>query len=394
AHWPKDWHPGQRLVNPFPHDKPLFTVTAANASRYRQYLAPGYRELFRKFPDFKMIVYPSRRTVSYPQAIYQATQANIGRARLAGPDALIGARLGFPFPQPDNGVQVMWNHRVRYRGGSMKAHSTQAVVHPNGHRDDLHQTELLYSRYANIADPVDIAKHNILLDYLIWFEKPGGGFDFAALVHETANSLKKRRAVWVMPPHISKLFRIPPVGYDQPFPGSGGIYFIDMVDMYNGPFNRYVWKLEGKHELLIPYNDYRLADGQYSYNQLLRPHHFNQNAVRYEMHRVWKVVATLRQGKHHAFGKRVFYVDEDSWNIVLVDNYDHAGHLWRFQEGHLLPFYGVQAASCAPVVTYDFKTGAYFVNHLIGHDPVPEFHLKKLSARDFLPSTVRARFGR
>ncbi|TAM13084.1 MAG: DUF1329 domain-containing protein [Nevskiaceae bacterium] len=394
AHWPAGWQPGQRLVDPFAADQPLFTVTAENVARYAKYLSPGQQALFRKFPDYRMVVYPARRTVAYPQAIYDATQANIGRAKLLGPDALSGARLGFPFPRPANGVEVMWNHRVRYRGGSSQQQSAQAVVFADGRRVMLRQTELVYSRYANLKDPVDIDRDNILLDYLTWFERPTGGFDFAALVHETANSQRSQRAVWVLPPKLGRMFRVPPVGYDQPFPGSGGLYFLDMVDMYNGPFDRYVWKLVGKRELLIPYNAYRLASGRDSYDALLTPHHFNQDAVRYEMHRVWQIDATLRGGAHHAFGRRVFYVDEDSWNVVLVDNYDPSGQLWRIQEGHLLPLYGVQAAVCEPVVTYDLKGSSYFVNHLIGHEPPGRFGLKGLSERQFQPAVVQARFGR
>lgn len=390
-HWPSGWQPGERLKDPFPQDKPLFTVTAANLKKHAQQLAPAYLELFKKYPDYQMPVYATRRTVSYPEAIYRATQANLGRARLQGLDALTGARLGFPFPQPESGAEVMWNHRVRYRGGSFRMHSTQAVVNPGSAPQYLHENEIFYARYANIKDPVDIDQHNILFKYLALFGDPPG-VDFLALVHEKANARKSQRSVWVMPPNISRLFRIPPVGYDQPFPGSGGIYFLDMVDMYNGPFNRYVWKLTGKRELLIPYNDYHLSDGRYSYDQLLGAQHFKQAAVRYELHRVWVVEASLRKGEHHVFGKRRFYVDEDSWNVVLVENYDHEGHIWRFQEGHLLQHYGAQAAFCEPVVTYDFKTGAYFVNHLTGHDAVAEFGVTDLQASDFLPAAVSVRY--
>ena len=83
------------------------------------------------------------------------------------------------------------------------------------------------------------------------------------------------------------------------------------------------------------------------------------------------IEATEREGKKHSFGKRVFYVDEDSWNVVLVENYDREGNLWRFQEGHLLPIYTVQAANCAPVITYDLKDGRYFINRLLAEDVPP-----------------------
>src|SRR3546814_16456912 len=90
------------------------------------------------------------------------------------------------------------------------------------------------------------------------------------------------------------MFRVPPVGYDQPFPGSEGLLFLDMLDMYNGAFDRYVWKLVGKRELYIPYNSYRLSDGRDKYAQLLTPKFFNPADTRYELHRVWQIEAHER----------------------------------------------------------------------------------------------------
>jgi tetratricopeptide (TPR) repeat protein len=391
SQWPAGYKPGGRLMDPFPNDKPLFVITATNYQKYADHLSEGHKALFARYPDYTMPVYATRRTVSYPQAIYDASQANIGKAHTIAADSLADAHLGFPFPKPDTGVEVLWNHRVRYRGDTMQSESTQEMVTPGGSTDVLHQTERVFYRYGNIHDPVDIASHNILLYYLTWFARDRNGMDFLALVHETANQLKDARGVWVVPPGIPKMFRVPPVGYDQPFPGSGGLCFIDMIDMYNGPFDRYVWKLIGKRELYIPYNEYKLSDGSIKYAQLLRPGHIDQGPTRYELHRVWVVEATLRPGNNHTFGKRMFYVDEDSWNVVLVVNYDHQGNPWRFQEGHLLPNYDVQTANAVPVVTYDLKDGRYFANRLYAEDPPPQYNIP-MKEGDFTPATVLGRY--
>lgn len=390
AQWPAAIA-GGRIADPFPADKPLFTITAANAQKYRDRLSKGHLALLSRYSDYTLPVYASRRSVSYPQAIYDATQANIGKAKLTGSDALEGARLGFPFPKPQNGVEIMWNHRVRFRGNSSQTQSTQAVVRPDGEKQLLKQTERVLNRYANIKDPANLSSENILLYYLTWFGKTRSDVDFLVLVHESANSLKQSRNIWVAPPKIPKMFRIPPVGYDQPFPGSEAIMFIDMVDMYNGAFDRYVWKLTGKQEMFLPYNSYRISDGRYKYEQLLTPKHFNQIGSRYELHRVWVIEATEREGKKHSFGKRVFYVDEDSWNIVLVENYDRDGNLWRFQEGHLLPAYKVQAANSAPVITYDLKDGRYFVNRLFSEDVPAEYDVP-MKPGEFTSDSVKARY--
>ncbi|MGH8447342.1 MAG: DUF1329 domain-containing protein, partial [Solimonas sp.] len=364
AQWPAGFRAGQKLADPYADDKPLFTITAANLAQYRGRLSAGHLALFARYPDYRMPVYTSRRSVSYPQAIYDASRANIGKAKLSGSDELNGARLGVPFPQPQSGVEIMWNHRTRYRGNTLITQSTQAVVRPSGTPTYLKQTERVLFRYGNTRDPEDLDKDNILLYYLTWFGKTRNDIDFVALVHESANSLKQPRNIWVIPPGVPKMFRVPPVGYDQPFPGADGLMFVDMIDMYNGAFDRYVWKLAGKRELYVPYNSYRLSDGRYKYAQMLTPKFFNPEGTRYELHRVWVIEATERGGKRHSFGTRVFYVDEDSWNVLLVENQDREGQLWRFQEGHLLPSYDAQAANCAPVVTYDLKDGRYFANRL------------------------------
>ena len=393
SQWPAGFAKGGRLVDPYPGDRPLFTITAANLDEHRSRLSIGHQQLLARDPGYRMPVYTTRRGVAYPQAIYDATQANLGRAKLTGSDALEGAKLGFPFPRPDSGVEVMWNHRTRYRGNSVEAQSRQFVIGADGRQVlDVRLDERVFFRYGNTQDPVDIASQNILLYYLLRFSGVGLG-NFVALAHETANSEKDARAIWVGPPGAGKLFRIPPVGYDQPFPATNGMYFIDMIDMYNGAFDRYVWKLVGKREIYLPYNGYRLSDGSRRYASLLKPKHLDPQATRYELHRAWVIEASERGGKKHGFGMRRFYVDEDSWNVVLVENHDRAGKLWRFQEGHLLPLYDVQAANCLPVITYDLQDGRYFASRLVGQEPPARYDVP-MTKSEFLPATVKAQYLR
>ena len=393
---PSGAKPSGRLVDPFPQDKPLFTITATNAAQYAARLSAGHRALLSKYPKFRMPVYETRRSAAYPAAIYDATQANIGRAKLLGSDALAGARLGFPFPTPQNGVEVMWNHRVRYRGDSNIGISAQAVVTNDTVLHMRKSVSRTLYRYANIAKPADINEENIIVYGIIYTadslsaERP----EFVVLVHESANSLKKARALWVLLNSIGKMLRLPPVGYDQVLYGTESIALIDMIDMYNGAFDRYVWKLIGKRELYIPYNSYRLNDGRQKYAQQLTHPTFNGEHQRYELHRVWVIEAVERGGKRHIFGKRTFYVDEDSWNIVLVENHDHQGKLWRFQEGHIVTFYETPFSNSFPIVTYDLRQDRYFVQRLLSEEPAQQFDVPKMAEKEFLPAAVQRTYGR
>lgn len=394
SQWPATFKPGGRPTDPYPDDKPLFVINKANIQQYEDKLTAAHRALLVKYPNYTMPVFTTRRSVAYPQAIYDASLANKGKAKLIGSDALTGARLGVPFADPQNGVEVMWNHRLRYRGDSVDGQGRLAVVRPDGDFTLGAQKLRVLFRYGNVKDPVDIAKDNEIVLGIISLSQGGRGADFVVLFHETANSLKKARGIWALIVKMGKMLRIPPVGYDQPLFGTDGISYIDMIDMYNGAFDRYVWKLTGKREMYVPYNSFRLNDGRYKNAQLLKPGHFNQDATRYELHRVWTIEATEREGSKHSFGKRVFYVDEDSWNILLVENFDREGRLWRFQEGHLLPFYESQSANTFPSLTYDLKDSRYLAERLLSEDPPLKFNLTDINDQEFLPASVKSRYSR
>jgi tetratricopeptide (TPR) repeat protein len=391
---PSGFVPGEPLPDPFAADQPLYTVTADNLDRYRSQISPAHQHLLENVPGYAMPVFPTRRSVRYPDAINAATRANRDRARLDGPDALKGARLGFPFPVPRNGVEIMWNHRTRYRGDTVDATYDQAVIQRSGSRSSEHRQGFKVNfRYGNIADAVDPEEENYIALGITQLAPAGRSADVVALFHETLDSERQPRNVWVLLTRAARMFRIPPVGYDQPFPGSDGLEYIDMVDMYNGAFDRYVWKLQGKRELLIPYNAYRLNRPERSNDSLLQPLAFDSTHSRYELHRVWVIEASERGGERHSFGKRVFYVDEDSWTVVMVENHDRKGNLWRFQEGHLVAEYDIQAAWARPVITYDLKDGRYFANRL--HAESRHFiYNQPMSTSEFLPASVRRTYGR
>src|SRR3954469_16072627 len=92
----------------------------------------GSALLLERNADYFLAVYPTRRTAVYPDAIYAATAANAPTASLLGDDGLKDAKLGFPFPIPQTGAEVVWNHKVRYRGGSAQISGGLFVVNPKG----------------------------------------------------------------------------------------------------------------------------------------------------------------------------------------------------------------------------------------------------------------------
>ncbi|MES2489953.1 MAG: DUF1329 domain-containing protein [Pseudomonadota bacterium] len=359
--WPKNAE--------FDAEKPLYTITKANMAQYASKLSDGHRKLLSTFPSYKMNVYPSHRPVTFPEPILKATAENAVNAVLNGTDDPVGAKLGFPFPIPKNGAEPIWNHKLKWRGEVGTRYNNQMIVQPDGSFQPTKIIEDVQFDYASIKNPQVLdAGHKQFLRYLSRTVAPPRLAGTFILVIEKASTGNEGRAAWLYSPGLKRIRRAPSVCCDNPYEGTDGNQFYDQVDMFNGALERYNWKLVGKKEMIIPYNSNKIAGNTVKYKDLARPKHLNQDLPRYELHRVWTVEATLKAGTSHTFKKRVLQLDEDSWNIVMADNYDNRDQLFQFQEGHLIYARGLQATSTVPEIIYHFNSGRYFVTAAFNED--------------------------
>ncbi len=331
---------GHKATDPFPDDKPKFTITAANLGQYKNNLAPGQLALFARYPKtYKMNVYPTRRTAGAPKFIYEATYNNALNAELgSNGEAVVNGITGIPFPIPQNGQEVMWNHKLRYRGQGGRRINVQAAVTETGSYNASRLREDFRIAYsAKGIKPADL--NNVSIYFLQVVTDPPRLAGTITLVHETMDQVKEPRRAWQYNPGQRRLRRAPNVGYDNPGTASDGLRTNDQFDGFNGAMDRYTWKLVGKREMYIPYNDYRLNSDRVKYRDILQPAHINKDLVRYELHRVWVLDSTLKPGTSHVYKRRTFYIDEDSWQVAVVDCYDKRDQLWRVQESHSYAVY-------------------------------------------------------
>jgi hypothetical protein len=248
---------GTRYINPFPEDKPAFTITKANLAQYQSRLSAGQLALFEKFPDsYKMPVYNTRRTFANPQFIYDATLKNAANATLEGNgEALAGASVGIPFPIPKNGHEVIWNHKVRFRDVSLVRWNNQFAVTTGGDFNGVKIREDVKFTYSEPgATPESL--NNVLFYFLQVTTAPPRLAGTILLVHETMDQVKEARRAWQYNPGQKRLRRAPNVGYDNPGTASDGLRTNDQTDTYNGAMDRYDWKLLGKQEMYVPANSY------------------------------------------------------------------------------------------------------------------------------------------
>ena len=356
----KNYKSGDYYPDPFPDDKPLFRITRDNYKQYAAKLPGGSVLMFERYADFSMNVFPTRRTALFPDALYAATKANATTANLVGDDGLKDARLGFSFPIPQSGAEVIWNHKVRYRGDSVIQNGTLFVVARSGKFERNEYTTSAQFVYGNVKNPGTV-EQNLVLQVLRKEVAPPRLAGGMTLVWD---HLDGSRDAWQYSPGSNRIRQAPIVAFDNPVGGSDGLQNVDQTDMFNGSLQRYTWKLVGKKELYIGYNNYRLLRPELKYADIIRPTHLNPQHPRYELHRVWVVEATLKPGQGNVLKRRTFYIDEDSWTIAAVDCYDAHDTLWRFQEGFVTPLVIDKAVVAVPQMVYDMFSGRYVVTGL------------------------------
>lgn len=373
-------------------EKPQFTITSANVAQYKDQLSPGQLAMFSTYPDsYKMNIYPSRRTAVYPQAIYEKGVANATTASLVeGGNGIANFNGITPFPIPQNGLEVVWNHITRFRGGMLEREIVQLPVARNGAFNPISVYETFLMPYQ--VDGYNLKKDddNIIFYYTQKIQSPPRLTGNVLLVHETLDQVRQPRQAWKYNAGQRRVRRASQVAYDSPGSATDGQRTTDQLDMFNGAPDRYEWKLVGKQELYIPYNSFKLASGEHSYKDITRPGHLNPELTRYELHRVWKVEATLKEGARHVYAKRVFYIDEDSWQIAVADLYDGRGQLWRVQEGHQMQYLAPSVPWLAAETNHDLQSGRFLVSGLSNERSESGYNFDFVAKRNtFTPSAIR-----
>ncbi len=365
---PPGYAPGSTHPDPYASDAILYSVTAANLAAHESVLCDGQKALLRAHPEsWRFDVYPTRRSASYPDWVYAAARANATHASVitTGKGSVAGARIGPPFPIPQSGLEVVWNHDLRWRGERVeRSEGIAAMTRRGNYRVVLSDQTLGMPYGARQLDAFGKEFPNVLLAIKNKIVAPSRLAGDASLVIEPIDQTDDQRKSWIYSRDLRRVFRVPWVAYDYPAPNSDNLRTVDDLWLFNGPPDRFEWTLVGKREMLIPYNAYRLHASDVEPAQILRPHHIEPALARYELHRVWVVDGRLKPDAKHVYSRRVFYVDEDSWQIAVAESYDLKGQLWRVNEAHAINYYDVPVLWSTLEVYNDLEQDRYLVSGL------------------------------
>jgi hypothetical protein len=351
--------PGFR-PDPFPTEKPLFSVTSKNMAQYGDKLADGTKAMLQKYPGYSIDVYPTHRTANYPKWVNDNSIQNATRCKTTHEGlGLEGCFGGVPFPIPKTGPEVMWNKMLQFEGqgvfGVMRSWMVDASGKAILQGENQQWIEIPY--YDKSKTSIGPADTYWLYRHLS--VAPARKSGEALLMHESLDMLNVGRRAWQYIPGQRRVKLAPDLAYDTPNPQSGGTSNMDDATLFLGAMDRFDWKLVGKKEMFIPYNNFKLKDvSQCPQDKVLAKNFFSPECVRWELHRVWVVEATVKPGVRHNYHKRMFYLDEDSFT-GLADNYDASGQLYRVLQTFMVPRYESEGQDGYTTVGYDMPSGSY-----------------------------------
>lgn len=333
--------PGQYVPELFPNEQPLLVIDASNVAQHASMLSEGAVTMIGKYQGFKIKVFPTHRTAAAPQKVYDNTKNNVATAKFASADP-IGGRFGFegafggvPFPIPDQsnpltaGAQIIWNYNAVWAGNAYKKKYQSWSVSDGQLSLAFSGNEVARFPYyiAQSLDEFNGKYQNLLFQIVDPYTGPATLVGQNIIVWGFSNPYKNPQEAWELLNGQGRVRRAPEVSFDTPSSQANGICSYDEYYGFNGSLERYDWKLLGKQEMYIPYNNNGLYAA--SPQQALLAHYVNPDLVRWEKHRCWVVEATLHPGERNVLSKRKLYLDEDTWIPGLVDAWDANGNLFK-----------------------------------------------------------------
>ena len=393
---PSGFKPGMFHTDPFASDKVQFTISNSNYQQYTDKLTDGQKKMFEDYPEYFMNIYQTRRSAVFKPYIYKAALQNAQKAEsFKSNDGRLGfknAVIAWAFPIPKNGDEALLNQVTRPQQPWIDSWDNTAAVTSSG---DYVMSEISVQQHWAWSEPENtIDNFDPSVDSMFYFQTikaPATAAGQVIVANDPVHFVEKFRSAWVYNPGQRRVKRAPQIVHDNPLTESDGLATTDQKFGLNGPKDRFDYKLLEKREIYIPYNSYKVNSGDLNNEDIINPNgRLNQKYTRYELHRVWVVEASLREGFRHDYSKRVFYLDEDSWWITLMDGYNRDGEIWRLQEIHSLMWYDVGFLGSTLDVQYDMSANRMLAIYVDNEMDAPDFSVR-LKKRYFTPASIRRR---
>jgi hypothetical protein len=220
----------------------------------------------------------SRRTATAPDRVKESIKYNAANATLAnqGKGVVANYKEVTPFPITSDGLEAIWNHIFRWRGG-IGVIQNEAGFAPqvDGSATKVSPDGQLLVQPGGGQGGQPVREHHLLV-HLRGDGAVAAGRQPGAAAREHRPVARAAAGVALQRRPAAGGAARPMSASTTPSDAADGLLASDQVDMYNGSPERYDWKLLGKKELYIPYNNYEMNQPAVKYKDLLTPGHLNQ----------------------------------------------------------------------------------------------------------------------
>ncbi|MDH4395857.1 MAG: DUF1329 domain-containing protein [Limnobacter sp.] len=382
---PAGFDASKGYVDPFAAEKPLFVIDQSNVDSHADKLPTGQVQLIKKYPKYKIPVYPSQRTATFSTSMLQAIQKEAPGISLTHNGlAVAGVKTSsVPFPQAKAGAEAIWNLLMRRPAQSLESHTASFISGPG-----VKPVPVSTSQTIAFAPAIGKEGTTHLFSLIGDVRRPSSLAGEALLVHDTLNFKEDARNAWVVNSGQRRVIRAPELSHAAPAGNSDSLRTVDDIYGFNGSPERFEWKLLGKKEMYIPYNNYRMSNKSLKYTDMVDDAFVKPELTRFELHRVYVLEGKLKPGMEHLYSRRVMYVDEDSWYVALMDQYDSKGELWRVKSLYLMQAYNAPGMYAAGEMQHDLNARKTIFSGFENEEPPTRFNVP-VNSNDFTPGALR-----
>ena len=359
---PAGFQPGDPIGDLFPDEQPILTIDSSNVSQYADKLSEGAVVMINRY-GLSIEVFPSHRTLALSQRIVDRIAANVTTAAPVAQGlrfGFTGAFGGIPFPilDPDPtiaGPQVVHNANCQFKGFASKTPYNGWSVNSGQLSIAFTATFTLRYPYYQATSLEDF--NGLIYQSNVSYSGPANLVGQAIVSYNYTNAALHPAIAWELLNGEGRVRRAPEIAFDTPASQTNDIANYDELYGFNGSLERYDWKYLGLKEIYIPYSNNKLTTLTPQPAHLA--HFIDPKIVRFELHRCHVVEATLHLGERNVDARRVLYIDEDTYSVMLSDNWDGNGELAKTYFGLLLVRPDIPGVITMGGFSHNLQTGDY-----------------------------------
>jgi hypothetical protein len=357
-----EWGKNRKDYWKFKDEKPLFSIDASNVDKYAAHLTDGQITALKTVKGYRLDVYPTHRTCNITPTYAERSKANALEAKIGADGwSLEHAKTaGIPFPIPKSGIEAMYNVKMRPAGIAVIYNDGTSIISPRpGTSEFTWYQWYLVQYWPDKRADIGNVESNGNVDFFVYYNysKPAAlaGQGFVGTI-----PMNKDPEQYYYFPGQRRVRRLPTYVFDTPLIGFENQYLVDEQGGIWMTLDRYDYKLLGKKEVYVGSNVFGMWDYKADPKVVFDKTYINPAYRRYELKRVWVVDAHLKPGFRHLAPHRTYYLDEDSWNMVQLTDYDKDDKVWKDVSQFQIPAWEV-GGLCVALSTsmWDLQGGRY-----------------------------------